>query len=161
VSKRHPNPNLAKIHHSYEVSEIAKLFGIHKNTVRTWIHKDGLPTADTSRPTLVRGSELRAFLQTKRTKNKQTCALGELYCCRCRVPKKPACDMADYQPINARLGKLTAICPDCEIIMHQNIGAVKLALLIEKTNITITKALKRLESLELKKLVALAVIRAN
>ncbi|MBK8102305.1 MAG: hypothetical protein IPK30_03160 [Cellvibrionales bacterium] len=32
---------MQKIHHSYEVGEIAKLFGIHKNTVRAWIHKDG------------------------------------------------------------------------------------------------------------------------
>ncbi|MBK8102304.1 MAG: DNA-binding protein [Cellvibrionales bacterium] len=103
-----------------------------------------LPTVDISRPALVLGSVLRAFLQAKRTKNKQKCALGELYCCRCRVPKKPACDIADFQPITDRLGKLTAICPDCETIMHQNIGTAKLALLIEKTNITVTKALKRL-----------------
>lgn len=143
MSKRRFNPNLAKTHRNYEVGEIAKLFTIHKNSVREWI-KQGLPVAEKRRPQLIQGSALRTFLQAKRSKNKQTCALGELYCFRCRVPKKPAGDMADFHPITDKLGRLTAICPDCETIMHQSIGTVKLARIIEKTNITITKALKRL-----------------
>jgi transposase len=45
MGKRHPNYRLVKIHRSYAVEEIAKLFGIHKNTVRCWV-KDGLATID-------------------------------------------------------------------------------------------------------------------
>lgn len=33
---RHPNPRLAKIHHSYSVEDLARLFKVHKNTVRNW-----------------------------------------------------------------------------------------------------------------------------
>lgn len=29
---RHPNPRLVKVHRNYSVEEIARLFGIHKNT---------------------------------------------------------------------------------------------------------------------------------
>ena len=35
--KRHPNYRLVKIHHSYTVEEIARLFGSHRNTVRRWL----------------------------------------------------------------------------------------------------------------------------
>jgi len=31
---RHPNPRLVKVHRNYLVEEIARLFRVHKNTVR-------------------------------------------------------------------------------------------------------------------------------
>jgi len=31
------NPNLAKIHRNYTVEEVALLFSVHKNTVRSWV----------------------------------------------------------------------------------------------------------------------------
>ena len=66
MSKRHPNPRLAKIHRTYTVEEIAGLYGIHRNTVRDWI-KRGLPTCDTRRPQLVLGRDLVAFIQARRS----------------------------------------------------------------------------------------------
>ena len=42
MGSRHPNPRLAKIHRSYSVEEIARLFRVHKNTVRAWL-RQGLP----------------------------------------------------------------------------------------------------------------------
>jgi Homeodomain-like domain len=41
MGSRHPNPRLVKIHRNYSVEDIARLFGIHKNTVRNWL-KQGL-----------------------------------------------------------------------------------------------------------------------
>ena len=95
MKKRHPNHRLVKIHRSYTVEEIARLFGIHKNTVRHWV-KEGLATIDDKRPMLILGHVLAAFLQARRVKNKQTCKPGELYCVRCRAPRSPAGNMADY-----------------------------------------------------------------
>jgi hypothetical protein len=45
MRKRHPNHRLVKIHRSYTVEEIAKLYVIHKNTVRRWV-KSGLAISD-------------------------------------------------------------------------------------------------------------------
>ena len=63
---------------------------------------------------LILGGELAAYLKARRTENKQPCLPGEIYCVRCRAPKKPAGAMADYQPVTATLGNLMGICPDCE-----------------------------------------------
>ena len=61
MGAHHPNPRLAKIHRNYSVEDTARLFNVHKNTVRNWL-KDGLEPIDDQRPTLVRGEELRRFL---------------------------------------------------------------------------------------------------
>ena len=67
---RHPNPRLVKIYRNYSVEEIARLFGLHKNTVRNWL-KQGLPAIDDRRPILILGRELSRFLQERRQKAKQ------------------------------------------------------------------------------------------
>ena len=48
---RNPNPRLAKIHRSYSVDDVSRLFKIHKNTVRNWL-RQGLEPIDDQRPTL-------------------------------------------------------------------------------------------------------------
>src|SRR5262245_65819337 len=58
---RNPNPRLAKIHRSYSVDDVSRLFKIHKNTVRNWL-RQGLEPIDAQRPTLIRGQELQHFL---------------------------------------------------------------------------------------------------
>jgi Helix-turn-helix domain len=54
---RHPNPRLVKVHRNYSVEEVARLFGLHKNTVRNWL-KLGLAAIDDRRPMLILGREL-------------------------------------------------------------------------------------------------------
>ena len=139
MPKRYPNPRLAKIHRTYSVEEIAGLYGIHRNTVREWI-KRGLPTCDDRRPLLVLGRELAAFIQARRTKNKRPCMPGELYCVRCRAPKRPAGGMADYQTVTATLGNLVAICPTCEAMMYRRVSIAKLGPIRSEMDITMPKA---------------------
>lgn len=126
MRKRRPNYRLVKTHRNYSVEDVARLFGSHKNTVRAWV-KAGLPICDGKRPMLILGRELRAYLQARRTQNKQPCESGEIYCVRCRAPKRPALDMADYKPITATLGMLSAICPDCGGMIFQRANRAKLA----------------------------------
>ena len=125
MGKRHPNYRLVKIHYSYTVEEIAKLLGIHKNTVRNWV-KDGLPTIDDKRPMLILGHDLVTFLQVRRIKNKQSCKPGELYCVRCRHPRFPAGDMVEYTPVTEKFGNLKAICPVCDSIMNRRVSLSKI-----------------------------------
>jgi excisionase family DNA binding protein len=122
---RRPNARLIKIHRSYTVEDAARRLGVHKNTVRGWIRGD-LPTIDARRPTLIMGSDLRRFLEAKYKNRKQPCALGELYCVRCRAPKAPAEAKADYIPITSSSGNLRGRCPDCGTLIHRRVAYAKL-----------------------------------
>ena len=139
MSKRHPNPRLAKIHRNYTVDEIAKLYGVHKNSVRSWV-KGGLPTTDDRRPMLILGRDLVAFLHARRVKNKRPCRPGEIYCMRCRAPQKPAGDMAEYQPITATSGNLIGICPCCDSMMYRRVNLARLAHVGANLDITMPQA---------------------
>ena len=139
MSKRHPNPRLIKINRSYEVGEVAAILGVHKNTVRAWI-KSGLTVVDTRRPTLILGVTLRSFLQERRIKNKRPCRPGELYCFRCRAPRRPAGNMADFQPDTDAVGSLVALCCDCETIMNKRVGTANLPQIAAQIEVTITEA---------------------
>lgn len=143
MRRRHPNHRLVKIHRTYTVEEIANLFGVHKNTVRHWV-KNGLTTTDDKRPMLILGHVLVAFLKARRVKNKQTCRPGELYCVRCRAPKLPAGDMADYCPITEKFGNLVAICPDCNTLMNRNVSLARIGEFYGKVDISFPEALERL-----------------
>jgi hypothetical protein len=143
MGKRHPNHRLVKIHRSYTVQEIAKLFGIHKNTVRRWV-KDGLATIDDKRPMLILGHVLVEFLQVRRAKSKQPCMSGELYCVRCRSPKSPAGDMAEYSPITEKFGNLIAICPDCNALMNRRVSLAKIGQNRDKIDISFPDEVRQL-----------------
>jgi excisionase family DNA binding protein len=144
MPKRHPNYRLAKIHRNYTVEEIAKLFGVHRNTVRQWV-KRGLPTIDHRRPMLIHGSKLADFLQSRRLKNKRKCQPGEIYCVRCREPRRPAGDMAEYKPGTATTGNLIGICPHCESMMYRRVNPAKLEQVCGKLDITMPQAQRHLD----------------
>ena len=107
-----PNSNLAKLHRSYTVEEIARLFGTHRNTVRGWL-KAGLAVLDDRRPMMIQGQVLRAFLQARRDRAKRPCAPGTLYCCKCRTPRAPADGSAAFEAQAGCAGILREVCEVC------------------------------------------------
>jgi hypothetical protein len=116
---------LVKRHLSYTVEEVARLFGIHRNTVREWI-KRGLPTCDNRRPTLLVGRHLFEFLRARELTNRRRCAAGEIYCMKCRQPRRPAGGMVDYVERDRGPGNLVGICPSCETLMFRRVNRSKL-----------------------------------
>src|SRR5947208_14278428 len=102
---RHPNPRLAKIHRSYSVEEVARLFKVHKNTVRNWFEQ-GLRAIDGHRPTVVRGDEIRRFLGERRAHAKRASGPGRIFCLPCRAPKVPAGKIAECVKTSDTSGKL-------------------------------------------------------
>src|SRR4051794_7951879 len=118
MGSRHPNPRLAKIHRSYSVEEMARLFNVHKNTIRSWL-KYGLEAIDGQRPTVARGEELRRFLADRRARAKQVCGPGRIFCLPCRTPKVPALKMAECVATSAPAATLRGICPDCGRMIYR------------------------------------------
>lgn len=126
MRSRAPNHRLAKIHRAYRVDEVARLFGVHPNTVRQWL-KAGLRTVDNGRPALIHGTDLRSFHQDRRQRRKSPCQSGEIYCMRCRVPRRPAEDLVDCLHQSDRVGSLVGICPQCEATMYRRVSLPRLA----------------------------------
>ena len=142
MAKR-PNPNLVKIHRNYTVDEVANLFSVHENTVRSWV-KGGLATNDDKRPMLILGSDLKHFLQAKRKSKKRKCLPFEIYCVRCRLPQLPAENMVDYEPINCSMGRLIGLCPSCGGVINKYFNVAQLEQIQGKLDITLPKALKHI-----------------
>jgi hypothetical protein len=141
--KRHPNPRLVKLHRSYTVEQIARLFDIHKNTVRAWV-KQGLQPIDGLRPALFHGPVLVAFLQRRRESAKQTCPPGHIYCLPCRAPKAPAGNMAEFVPVTDTAGNLRGICPDCDRLIHRRVNQAKIKAIQGNLEITFADAPPRI-----------------
>lgn len=137
------NPNLAKIHRSYTVEEVAELFGVHKNTVRQWI-KVGLPVCDDQRPTLILGEHLKRFLRQKRGTHRRRCADDEFYCLRCRAPRPPAEGMVDYEAMTPATGRLVAICPHCSTMMNRYTGLAGLKRICTYFDVSLPRLLQHI-----------------
>ena len=138
MATHRPKYHLVKIHRSYTVEESACILDVNRNTVRNWI-KQGLTTIGGKRPYLLRGPDIREFLKAKRLKNKRKCQPGEMYCLRCRTPKIPAGEMADYMPTTATLGSLIGYCPDCDTMMYRRVNPEKLEQVRGNLDIKISK----------------------
>jgi hypothetical protein len=67
-----------------------------------------------------------------------------MYCFKCRSPKKPAADMADYLPITATSGNLRALCPDCGTFMHRRAAFAKLNMVGANLDIAFPQAVSRI-----------------
>jgi hypothetical protein len=117
------NYRRVKLHRSYTIAELADRVGAHKHTVRRWIAA-GLRTMGAKRPLLIHGADFRDFMKA-REPIKQRCKLGEFYCLRCRAPKRPAGDMADYHPHTASRGLLSGICPTCGRMIYRAASLAK------------------------------------
>lgn len=117
---RRCSPQRVKQGTTYEVAEVAKLLGIHRNTVRRWL-KEGLGAIDDRRPLLIHGSALKAFLAKRRETRRHTCRPGEFYCFRCRVPRAPWGGTADLSFRNEKVARLAALCASCGTPMHRTV----------------------------------------
>ena len=138
------NPRLAKIHRSYTVDEIAKLYGVHRNTVRAWIAR-GLPTVDERRPALVLGGHLVEFLLARRAAKKRPCGPGEIYFLRCREPRRPADGAVRYHPLTPTQGNLVGLCGCCGAGLNRRVRLAKLPLVLADLAVTLPQAQERID----------------
>lgn len=144
MGNRNPNHRLVKIHHSYTVEEVARLFGIHKNTVRDWL-RNGLSALCERRPLVILGPVLVDYLKARRAKNKRKCRPGEIYCVRCREPRHPKDQQAIYQALTPTNGNLIGRCSRCAIRIFRRISLAKLSQVSGELRVTIPEAQQHID----------------
>jgi excisionase family DNA binding protein len=127
MGTRYSDPRRVKLHRPYTVEELAAALGIHKHTIRRWINQ-GMHPIDGGRPTMLRGHDVRAFLEGRRTKAKRPCAPGEIFCFKCRAPKKPAGGVADLEVSRPSIGRLVAICETCGTMLYRRVNPMKIGI---------------------------------
>ena len=140
---RRLNPRRVKVHRSYTVEEAARLFRVHKNTVRDWL-TTGLQKVDDRRPILILGRELAHFLHARRERKRQRCRAGELYCFRCRAPRGSAPGTAKYLPLTPSSGNMRALCVDCGTRMYRRISLYKLVAVAGDLQVHLPQAQQRI-----------------
>jgi hypothetical protein len=119
---RHPDVRSVKKNRLYEVKPLARLLGVHPNTVRSW-QREGLEPIDDGRPIYFKGDAVKRFLTERRASRRQPCGPGRLFCLPCRSPRKPAGGMLDYVANSPTSGTLQAICPVCGRMMFRTAQA--------------------------------------
>jgi len=132
-----------KVNRSYTYEEAAKVLGVHKHTVRNWTEK-GLEILASEKPHLIRGVALRTFLDNQRKQSKSKCAIGQLFCLKCRKPQYPGGEMLEYHPINLFSGNLMGICPICSIFMFRRCALADVDAVRGQSAVTFPHGPKRL-----------------
>jgi hypothetical protein len=133
------NPRRAKLHRSYNVSELAELLDVHKHTVRGWL-KAGLPSVDGTRPVLIHGDEFQEWWGKRRKAKQRPLKPGQFYCLKCREPKAPALGTVEYSAMNAVTGNLKALCEVCGTMMHRRTRGASIAAVMPGIDVQITQA---------------------
>lgn len=125
MANRRVNPNLVKLHRTYDPGQLAACCGVHKNTVLNW-RKAGLEPIDNSKPIIFHGSVVREFLKKRNVERKRPCGPGKFYCFRCREPRSPALGLVEYVPLTTKSGNLKAFCEACEVVVHRKVRRIDL-----------------------------------
>jgi len=143
MPRKRNDPRRIRLHQAYSVAEAARALGKHKHTIRNWIEA-GLQTVDGTRPVLVHGDELRAFLEARRKVVKRPCSPGTIYCFKCRQPRSPALSIVEFTPRNPTTGNLVSLCETCGTVMHRSARLASLAAIMPGTRVEIREAGARL-----------------
>ncbi len=129
-------------HRSYTVHEVALALGVSRGTVGRWLNA-GLPAIKDRKPYLILGEELIAF-RGQRKAQKQTCALVECFCFRCRKPRAADGNLADLRIANGKTGNLQMLCVCCGNVMHKRVSLARLPELQARLDVSIRQAALRI-----------------
>ena len=145
MAKRMPYRKI-KTHRPYTPFEAALVLGVHRQTVIRWVNDHGLAADTSSKPWLIEGRDLRAFLGERQTRRKCKLALHAFYCFGCRDGRTAAAKMADYVQQTTAGGMMTAMCDTCGTLMNKAINRSDLEAVRTKLDVTIQTADARIVS---------------
>lgn len=116
--KGKPDLRRIRLNKCYSVHEAAILLGVSFGTIRSCIRK-GLPILQDTRPVLIPGDGLKAWLKARSQARKHHCQPDELYCCRCRGPQKAKPESVEIIPRNGKTVAIRALCNACGAKMNK------------------------------------------
>lgn len=141
------NPTRAKVNRSYTFEELAAVYGVHTNTVALWV-KNGLPCLKGQKPYLILGHDARDYLQALCRDRKRKCRVDEFYCVRCKKPRQPAENFAEFIPLNTENGRLVAICEHCEGLMNKFTSVAKIPALSRVLDLSVPIGLNNIMDID-------------
>lgn len=121
----------------YTIEEAAEVTGVSPRTIRKWI-EDGLPVMNGSRPSLVRGDDMRGHIKAQRANRSVKTRIDTFYCMRCRAAWRPAGGWADCEIRNGR-AKLTAFCGVCETVVSKPVAKSRIPEISQTLDLEITQ----------------------
>ncbi len=111
--------------YTYSVYEIAELYKITPDTVFRWIRNEGLKRHDCSAKYYVHGSELIKFLEKRNLRNKKPCGDGEIFCCKCKQPRKPKPETLIFKKIPNKTIRVLGRCSVCDTRINTVVSGKK------------------------------------
>ena len=123
---RRASTTKVKRHHVYTTQEAAATVNRDQRTVLRWIKDGGLHAATDKRPWLIRGDDLKDWLDGRIKRRRRPLGSDEIHCMACRRPVRPAGDMVDYVEDRPRRGRLVGICPCCNRMIHRFVGRAEI-----------------------------------
>lgn len=100
--------------YTYSVYEIAEIYNLTPDTVFRWIRYEGLLRITSSKKYFIHSSELLKFLKQRNGKNKKPCEYGEIYCCKCRLPRNPKPSSLTNKKCPNETIRISAKCGTCD-----------------------------------------------
>lgn len=103
-----------KRHRSYTVKQLAALYGVHVNTVRSWIRNEGLPTLGDGHEVLMHWSAIRDWIIARNESRKWTPTNpDEMPCLTCKAHKPIKAGTFTVAMGNTRKVTLHGECVGC------------------------------------------------
>ncbi|MEL6933837.1 MAG: helix-turn-helix domain-containing protein [Pseudomonadota bacterium] len=117
--------NAIKLFYPYTIREAVDVTGVSARTISAWI-KEGLPVMKSQRPFLIRGDDLKGFIQNRRKAGKTQTALHQFYCLGCRDARDAAGGFAECLITGNRV-TLKALCDECGNFVNKPIAKSRLS----------------------------------
>ncbi|WP_146348530.1 helix-turn-helix domain-containing protein [Falsiphaeobacter marinintestinus] len=121
----------------YTIEEAAEVSGVSPRTIRNWA-AGGLRVMDGTRPSLIRGDDLRDFIKSARDSRKVKTRIDTFYCFRCRKERRAAEGLADCE-VKANRATLTALCEVCETVVSKPVAVARIPEIARTLDVKITR----------------------
>lgn len=107
------NPRKAKSHRIYSAADVLVLYGISRNTIRSWLNAGLCPIEGLSQR-LFTGAELNRFHADRNSAARRKPTGSEIFCIPCGVQQAMKGRQVFFSSMSGLAGRLTWRCPGCD-----------------------------------------------